>query len=129
MPAATPKAHESTLTRSVTTLFGVGSERASQLATLGINTIEELLLHRPNRYEDRKKLRTIAQLELKEPAITHGKIIAMGTKWFRRQSQSVTEMILDDGTGRLYCRWWNLPYIKKYFTMSDDVLVFGKPVS
>jgi ATP-dependent DNA helicase RecG len=129
MPAATPKAHESTLTRSVTTLFAVGPERASQLARLGITTIEELLLHRPSRYEDRKKLRTIAQLELKEPAITHGKVIAIGTKWFRRHSKSVTEMILDDGTGRLHCRWWNLPYMEKYFAMGDDVLVFGKPVS
>jgi ATP-dependent DNA helicase RecG len=99
------------------------------LERLGITTIEELLLHRPSRYEDRKKLRTIAQLELKEPAITHGKVIAMGTKWFRRHSKSVTEVILDDGTGRLYCRWWNLPYMEKYFAMGDDVLVFGKPVS
>ena len=129
MPAVAPKSQQSPLTRSITTLFGVGPERASQLARLGITSIEDLLLHRPSRYEDRKKLRTVAQLELKEPAITHGKVIAMGTKWFRRHSKSVTEVILDDGTGRLYCRWWNLSYMEKYFAMGDDVLVFGKPVS
>jgi ATP-dependent DNA helicase RecG len=129
MPAAAPKTQESPLTRSVTTLLGVGPERAGQLARLGITTVEEFLLHRPSRYEDRKKLCTIAQLELKEPAITHGKVIALGTKWFRRRSKSVTEMILEDGTGRLYCHWWNLPYMEKYFAMGDDVLVFGKPVS
>src|SRR6516165_10111514 len=117
MPVAASKTQESPLTRPVTTLFGAGSERAGQLTRLGINTIEELLLHRPSRYEDRKNLRTISQLQLKEPAITHGKVIAIGTKWFRRHSKSVTEMILDDGTGRLHCRWWNLPYMEKYFAM------------
>lgn len=129
MPAVASKTQDSPLTRSVTTLFGVGPERAGQLARLGIETIEGLLLHRPTRHEDRQNLQPIKQLQLKEPAITHGKVIALGTKWFRHHSKSVVEMILDDGTARLHCRWWNLPYMEDYFAMGNDVLVFGKPVS
>src|SRR5438874_13252949 len=109
----------SPLTRSVTTLYGVGPERASQLARLGIRTVEDLLLHKPSRYEDRKQLRPIAELELHQPAITHGKIVALGTKWFRKHTKSVFEIILDDGTARLHCRWWNLPYMEKYFKNGD----------
>jgi ATP-dependent DNA helicase RecG len=74
-------------------------------------------------------LRSIAQLELNKPAITHGKIVAMGTKWFRQHTKSIFEIILDDGTARLHCRWWNLPYMEKYFKTGDEVLAFGKPVS
>ena len=35
---------------------------------------------------------------------------------------------LDDGTARLHCRWWNLPFMEKYFSAGDEVIVFGKPV-
>src|SRR5262252_2789191 len=129
MTVAEPKEHTSPLARSITTLYGVGPERAAQLARLGIRTLEELLLHRPNRYEDRKHLRRIGELELHQPAITHGKIVAMGTKWFRQHTKSVFEIVLDDGSARLHCRWWNLPFMEKYFKNGDEVLAFGKPVS
>ncbi len=39
------------------------------------------------------------------------------------------EIILDDGTARLHCRWWNLPFMEKYFAVGDEVFVFGKPAS
>jgi ATP-dependent DNA helicase RecG len=109
-------------------LLGVGPERSAQLARLEIFTIEDLLLHRPLRHEDRRHFRPIAQLELHEPTITHGKIVALGTKWFAQHTKSIFEIILDDGTARLHCRWWNLPYMEKYFTRGDEVVVFGKPL-
>jgi ATP-dependent DNA helicase RecG len=114
------------LARHVTTLFSVGPERAAQLARLEIHTIEDLLLHRPRRYEDRQHLLSIAQLQLQQPAITHGKVVAMGVKWFRQHTKSIFELVLDDGTARLHCRWWNLPYMEKYFAVGDEVLAFGK---
>ncbi|HEV2393490.1 MAG TPA: ATP-dependent DNA helicase RecG [Verrucomicrobiae bacterium] len=119
----------SPLKRPVTSLFGVGPERAGQLARLEVRTIEDLLLHRPLRYEDRQHLRRIAELEKGSPAITHGKIVAMGTKWYKQHSKSIFEIILDDGSARLHCRWWNLLYMEKYFKPGDEVLVFGRPVS
>lgn len=117
----------SPLARPVTSLFGVGPERAALLGRLEISTVEDLLLHRPRRYEDRQKMLKIGELQLREPAITHGKVVALGTKWFRHHSKSIVELILDDGSGRLHCRWWNLPYMEKYFALGNEVLVFGKP--
>lgn len=128
MIATRPAPPASPLEQPVTTLPGVGPERARQLARLEINSVLDLLLHRPSRYEDRSRLRSIAELELGEPAITHGKITALGTKWFQRHTRSVFEFVLVDGTGRLHCRWWNLPYMEKYFSRGDEVLVFGRPL-
>src|SRR5438046_1620140 len=99
------------LARPVNSLFGVGAERASQLARLEVFTVEDLLLHRPRRYEDRRRFRPIAELQLDEPAITRGTIVAQGVKWYRKRERSIFEMILDDGTARLHCRWWNLPFM------------------
>ncbi len=68
----------------------------------------------------------IRQLTSEQPATVRGKIVALGLKYFRKRTRSVFEFVLDDGTGRLHCRWWNLPYMKNYFSMGDEVMVFGK---
>jgi ATP-dependent DNA helicase RecG len=107
-------------------LPGVGPERAAQLARLKLFTVEDLLLHRPSRYEDRRHLQTIRQLQLGRAATTRGRIVAQGLKTYARRSKSVFEFVLEDGTGRLHCRWWNLPFMEKYFEVGDEVMVFGK---
>ncbi|MDB6108393.1 MAG: ATP-dependent helicase [Pedosphaera sp.] len=107
----------------------MGTERQTQLARLGLFTVEDLLLHRPRRYEDRRHFRSIAELQLDEPATTRGTIVALGLKRFRAGQRSVFEIILDDGTARLHCRWWNLPFMQNYFAAGDEVFVFGKPNS
>ncbi len=114
------------LQRPVTSLWGVGAERATQLARLGIHTIEDLLLHRPRRYEDRRHFRKIAELSRDEAATARGTIVAQGLKHFRGGAKSVFEIVLDDGSARLHCRWWNLPFMEKYFAVGDEVFVFGK---
>ena len=114
------------LRRPVTSLWGVGAERAAQLARLDIHTVEDLLLHRPRRYEDRRHFRKIAELTKDEPATARGTIVALGLRRFRGGSKSVFEIILDDGSARLHCRWWNLPFMEKYFAMGDEVFVYGK---
>ena len=128
MTAAVPSQQTPPLARPVTTLHGVGPERAAQLARLDIRTIEDLLLHRPRRYEDRRQFLPIAQLQLGEPATTRGAVVALGVKWFKQHTKSIFELILDDGTARLHCRWWNLPFMEKYFAVGNEVIVFGKPV-
>jgi len=74
-------------------------------------------------------MQPIKELQLHEPATTRGKVVAHGVKWFKQHTKSIYELILDDGTARLHCRWWNLPFMEKYFAVGDDVVVFGKPVS
>src|SRR3954463_14544943 len=117
------------LESSVTHLFGVGPERAVQLTRLKITTIGGLLLHRPHRYEDRRNPRPIRDLVLKQPSLVRGKVVAMGVKRFRKGTRSVFELILDDGTARLHCTWWNLPFMESYFAQGDEVVVYGKPRS
>jgi ATP-dependent DNA helicase RecG len=111
----------------VTVLYGVGPERAALLAKLDIHTVEELLLHRPRRYEDRRQVRSIASLQLGEAATVRGSVVACGTKRYRQGTKSVFELILDDGSARLHCRWWNLPFLENVFRVGDEVLAFGKP--
>lgn len=121
-----PETPGSPLDTPVTELRGVGPERAAQLARLGLHTVGDLLLHRPNRHEDRRHLLTIRNLEEGRSATTRGRIVAQGLKTFAKRTKSVFEFVLEDGTGRLHCRWWNLPYMENYFSVGDEVMVFGK---
>jgi ATP-dependent DNA helicase RecG len=113
----------------LTELRGVGVERAGQLARLGLTTIGDLLLHRPRRYEDRRRFCGIDQLRSEEPACIRGQVVAQGLKRFRQGRQSVFECILEDGTARLHCRWWNQPFLQHQFHVGDQLVVFGKLVA
>lgn len=110
----------------VATLRGVGPERTQQLARLGVHTIEDLLLLQPRRYEDRRQCRHVIDLKPGETALVHGRILAQGVKYWRRRTRSVYEFVLEDGTGRLHCRWWNQPYLEGHFRRGEEVLVHGK---
>jgi ATP-dependent DNA helicase RecG len=116
----------SPLALPVNSLWGVGGERTQQLARLKIFTVGDVLMHAPRRYEDRRHFRTIAELTKEAAGTTRGTIVALGLKRYRHGAKSVFEIILDDGTARLHCRWWNLPFMQNYFAMGDEVFVYGK---
>jgi ATP-dependent DNA helicase RecG len=114
------------LDQPVTALRGVGPERAALLDQLGVRTVADLLAHRPRRYEDRRHLRPISQLAAGESVLTSGRVVAAGVKRWRHGTRSVYEVVLEDGTGRLHCRWWNLPYMDGQFAVGEELVVFGK---
>jgi ATP-dependent DNA helicase RecG len=126
VPPANPSPVASPLERPLRHVRGVGSDREAQLARLGLLTVGDLFLHRPRRYEDRRHFRAISELQPEEAATTRGKIIALGLKRFRGGQKSVFEIIVDDGSARLHCRWWNLPFMQNYFAVGDELFIFGK---
>jgi ATP-dependent DNA helicase RecG len=130
MPVAPTNENPSPLAQPVTTVWGVGSERAKLLAKLNIFTVEDLLLHKPRRYEDRRKFLSIRDLRVKETATVRGKIVAAGIKRFKKGTRSMFECVLDDGTALLHCRWWQAqPWMEDYFAVGREFVVFGKTES
>jgi ATP-dependent DNA helicase RecG len=127
---AHPENPAALLSSPITSVWGVGDERAKLLARLKIATVEDLLLHPPRRYEDRRKFLAIRELKLKEAATVRGKIVAAGIKRFRRNSRSMFECVFDDGTALLHCRWWQAqPWMEDWYVVGREFLVFGKPDS
>jgi ATP-dependent DNA helicase RecG len=127
---SSPKNTVSPLAAAVSCVWGVGEERAKLLARLDIFTVADLLLHKPRRYEDRRKFLAIRDLQLNEPATVRGKIIAAGIKRFKKGTRAMFECVFDDGTAHLHCRWWQTqPWMADWFTVGREFLVFGKPDS
>lgn len=130
MSVTPAKENTSPLAQPITALWGVGSERAKLLARLNIFTVEDLLLHKPRRYEDRRKFLTIRDLKVKEMATVRGKIVAAGMKRWKKGMRAMFECVLDDGTAMLHCRWWQAqPWMEDYFAVGREFVVFGKPDS
>ncbi|MEQ2007679.1 MAG: ATP-dependent DNA helicase RecG [Limisphaerales bacterium] len=119
----------SPLARPVTALRGVGPKHVEFFAKLGVVTVEDLLLLQPRRHEDRRTGWSIGTLPLKIPATVLGRIVAQGTNYYAKKTKSTFEFILDDGTGRMHCRWWNLPWLAEKFRVGDEVFVHGKLLS
>ena len=109
----------------VASLGGVGRDRLARLEKLGIRTIKDLLWYGPKRYEDRNRPHKIDKLGKGDIATVTGVIAAGGVKRMRG-GRSMFEFILDDGTARLNCRWWNMPYMNRYYKTGDTVHVHGK---
>ena len=124
---SSPEKPVSPLAAPVASVWGVGEERAKLLARLKIFTIEDLLLHAPRRYEDRRKFLPVRELKLSEPATVRGKIIAAGLKRFRGGSRTMFECVFDDGTARLHCRWWQAQaWMPDWYTVGREFLIYGK---
>ncbi len=117
---------EAGLESPVSAVAGVGSARARLLAKRGILTVGDLLLDAPRRHEDRRQFSKIRDLQEGQKTTVSGKVIAMGNKNFARTGRSVFEVILDDGSAHLHCRWWNLPQMERFFDVGDELVVHGK---
>ena len=113
-------------TDPVNRLPGVGAERSRQLERLKIQSVGDLLLHAPKRYEDRRQFLSIGQIQEKGIVTTAGTVVECGTKRFARGRKSLLTVVIDDGTGRLHLRWWNMPFMEKNFRNGMTLVASGR---
>lgn len=115
------------ITTDVRYLKGVGPQRAKLLNKMGITTVEDLFYYFPRRYEDRTKITDIAKLKIGEYQTIRAKILGLGERpSYRQWKFKISEVIVEDITGRLLCVWFNQPYLKQYFKPAAEVLLYGK---
>ena len=80
----------------------------------------------PRRYEDRSQLTKIAQVTLGQWQTVMGKIIAKSSRKSWHTRKHVSEVTIDDGSGRLCCVWFSQPYLENYFRVGKQVICYGK---
>lgn len=106
-------------------LKGIGPKRAKQLSRLGIDTVYDLLYYLPRRYEDRRNIALIKDVQPGVPYTIKGKIRTHGI-WKTKRGMLVYEMTVTDGTGNIHGVWYNQPYLKSYFKVGRDIILYGK---
>lgn len=88
----------------LTSLSGVGASQADKLAKLGLETIQDLLLHLPLRYEDRTRLYTINDLQPGIFATIEGEVLRSDISFGSRRMLTCQ---ISDGTGMATLRFFN----------------------
>jgi len=108
-----------------TRLTGVGPRLAQRLAGLGIETIGDVLLHRPLRYEDRSRVTPVAQLLPQVQALAVVRVENAEVRHGRRRSLLIAA---SDGEARLWLRFFHFaPAQQVRLAPGTWLRVFGEP--
>ena len=104
---------------------GVGPDRLRLLKRIGINSAKDALLYFPRRYEDRSNIKPISELVPDTFQTVKAKVVSSSV--FRiRTGIVVFQLLVSDGTAKLYCLWFRQPYMKQYFKADDTVILYGR---
>ena len=105
---------------------GVGPTRATQLAALGIATVEDMLMYFPRRYDLRRQVQPIASLRGNEDSVTvAGEIGAIHEKTHGRVPFfQVT--LTDSGGGFVVAKWFHGGYLRDKLKEGMQIAVSGK---
>lgn len=93
---------------------------------LGINTIEDLILYFPRRYNDFTSLMPIASLSAGQVATIQGRILKIKSVSIFRRHINITEAIVEDDSGSIKAVWFNQPYLAKVLEEGTAVSLSGK---
>jgi len=118
---------EKLLTRPIQYLKGIGPRRAKSFDQAGIHTIEDLLYYFPRRYEDRTSLKRISELIEGQVQTIKAEVMAQGQRRaFRRGGLNIIEVVVADESGKIFCVWFNQPYLAQYFKVGTQLILYGK---
>ncbi|EPE4187178.1 ATP-dependent DNA helicase RecG [Yersinia enterocolitica] len=108
----------------LSTLSGVGASQAGKLAKMGLETIQDLLLHLPLRYEDRTRLYRIGDLLPGLSVTVEGEVLRSDISFGRRRMMTCQ---ISDGSGVLTLRFFNFnAAMKNSLSPGKHVIAYGE---
>ncbi|HSP96281.1 MAG TPA: ATP-dependent DNA helicase RecG [Candidatus Dormibacteraeota bacterium] len=105
----------------------VGPRRGEQLRKFGLETVEDLLYHLPFRYEDRRRMRDIASVQIGEEAGIVGEIVQIAERTVGRNRRKILEGVLRDASGLLALVWYHhVTYYAARYRSGIRCRVYGR---
>ena len=112
------------LGRPITVLKGIGEKREEQYSRLGIETVEDLIWHLPQRYDDYSRVRPIADVEEGESLSVVANLRRFSERKFAYKKE-ILQAIFSDGSGTIRTTWWNQSWIEKRLTIGKTYRLSG----
>lgn len=120
---------------------GVGPKMAAKFNKLGVETVKDLLYFYPRVYKDYTNITKIGDIEISnteyqtwipgqardDNSVTiSGNIVGINNKTTSRKRFTVTEAVVEDGSGSLKVVWFNQPFLQKMLKAGSKVILNGK---
>lgn len=101
------------------------------LSGAGFSTAAAVLDHFPKRYEDRRRFDAFPNQATPGAVCLRGKVIDASLRHFGPGRRFYEAIIMDGsggvfGSGKITCRWFNMPFIQKLVATGHEVSVYGK---
>jgi ATP-dependent DNA helicase RecG len=113
------------LDAGIETLPGVGPALAKRLRALGLETIRDLLHHRPRRYESAVDEVAITQLWGDEEVAIAGEVVDVRTRRLGGR-RSIVTAVVKDSSGSIGASWFNQPWLADKLTPGTHLRLRGK---
>lgn len=111
----------------LTKLKGIGPKSAEALSAEGCNTVLDLLLHLPRRYEDRSRVTSLDQrLESGSRVLLRGRIKGVRLRRIPRRRLLIVDGFVDDGHGNLKVVWFNHRWIHARLADEPELYCYGQ---
>ena len=113
------------LHQPLSVLSGIGPKSAEKYKKLGIETVEDLLLYFPFRYEDFKS-KNVLDLEDGEKAVVSGIVATPANVQYYGYKRNRLRFTIKQGELVLAVSFFNQPYLADKIELGQTVAVFGK---
>ncbi|MHB9781251.1 ATP-dependent DNA helicase RecG [Streptococcus sp. 10F2] len=113
------------LHQPLTVLAGVGPKSAEKWARLGIETLQDLLLYFPFRYEDFKN-KSVFDLEDGEKAVLSGVVVRPASVQYYGYKRNRVRFSIQQDQVVIGVNFFNQPYLVDKIQMGATVAVYGK---
>jgi len=109
----------------------LASKEVDALAAAGFLTSAQVLDHLPKRYEDRRRFDAFPNQATPVSVCLRGGVIDASLRHFGSDRRFYEAIVMDGsggvfGSGKVTCRWFNMPFIQKLVATGQDLIVYGK---
>ncbi len=114
----------------LSSLETLSTKERQALDSAGLHSVADLLDHFPKRYEDRRQFDNFPNQATGKPVCLTGGVIDARTKGFGK-TRFYEAVIMDGsggvfGSGKITCRWFNMPFMSKVVAAGHQVIAYGK---
>ena len=103
----------------------ITAKQLSNLKSLGISTVYDLVYYFPRAYDDRTNIKKIGELKFNEYIVLKANVMSVVNLTVRNGKKIVKAMV-SDGTGIMEILWFGMPYIKKSLKIGEEYLFIGQ---
>ena len=103
----------------------ITAKQLSNLKSLGISTVYDLIYYFPRAYDDRTNIKKIGELKFNEYVVLKANVMSVVNLTVRNGKKIVKAMV-SDGTGIMEILWFGMPYIKKSLKIGEEYLFIGQ---